>query len=557
MAAARKKIRCAIYTRKSSEEGLDQDFNSLDAQREACAAYIASQKHEGWILVQKHYDDGGISGGTLDRPALKDLMADIEAGKIDQIVVYKIDRLTRSLTDFAKLVETLDAAEAGFVSVTQSFNTTTSMGRLTLNVLLSFAQFEREVTAERIRDKIAASKQKGLWMGGVTPIGYEADGRTLKIIEDEAQTVRTLYHLYLKHGTVREVTEEVERLGLKSATRLKRSGEKTGGLPLNRGHIHQILTNPIYAGLIRHKNTIHEGQHDAIIDRPQWDKVQEMLASRSARPKGSKNGNANGSALCGKFRDETGDLLTPSHATKDGKRYRYYVSSRLVRQSGEPDLTGWRLPAKQFEGTVRAAIADHIRQRDLIDPNTSNLSALEYASFQRKKLALAEELATPTHSADWADLINSGSIAERRLMLNLCSDELAKALGVDPSPLSYQALHLIVPLTLKRRGVETRIILNNNAPVLVERDEVLIKAIATAQKQYEAIKSGKTIIEIAKAENISLKRIRQTIKLAFLAPSIVEDILAGKQPSTLTTDWLIRNPLPACWGEQQKLIQSL
>lgn len=260
-----KKLRCAIYTRKSSEEGLEQEFNSLDAQREACAAYITSQKHEGWVLLPEHYDDGGLSGGSLERPALKQLLSDIADGRVDQIVVYKIDRLTRSLADFSKIVDTLDAAEASFVSVTQSFNTATSMGRLTLNMLLSFAQFEREVTAERIRDKIAASKRRGLWMGGQVPLGYDADGRTLKINKAEAKTIRTLYDLYEKHGTVRAVKSVADDLDLRSKQRTASDGTRTGGVALDRGHIHHLLTNPIYAGRIRHKDKVHQGQHDAII----------------------------------------------------------------------------------------------------------------------------------------------------------------------------------------------------------------------------------------------------------------------------------------------------
>jgi DNA invertase Pin-like site-specific DNA recombinase len=229
------KILCAIYTRKSSEEGLEQEFNSLDAQREACAAYVTSQKGEGWVLLTEHYDDGGISGGTLERPAVQRLLADIDAGKVDRVIVYKVDRLTRSLADFAKLVDRFEAAGASFVSVTQSFNTATSMGRLTLNVLLSFAQFEREVTAERIRDKIAASKRKGLWMGGMTPLGYEAKDRTLKINRTEAELVRTLFRLYLDLGCVRKVKEEADRLGLRSRRRVFASGKVYGGVPFTRG----------------------------------------------------------------------------------------------------------------------------------------------------------------------------------------------------------------------------------------------------------------------------------------------------------------------------------
>lgn len=251
-----KKIRCAIYTRKSSEDGLEQEFNSLDAQREACAAYIASQKHEGWILLRDHYDDGGLSGGTIERPALRQLLDDIEAGRVDQIVVYKIDRLTRSLADFAKIVDILDDTDASFVSVTQSFNTATSMGRLTLNMLLSFAQFEREVTAERIRDKIAASKKKGLWMGGNVPLGYDPDGRTLRINDGEAETVRTLYGFYETHGILRKVKDKADATGLVTKRRASPDGTPSGGVAFSRGHIYQILTNPIYAGRIRHKGQV-------------------------------------------------------------------------------------------------------------------------------------------------------------------------------------------------------------------------------------------------------------------------------------------------------------
>ena len=280
-----KKIRCAIYTRKSAEEGLEQEFNSLDAQREACAAYVASQKAEGWVLLPTVYEDAGISGGTLERPGLQRLLADIDAGLVDQIVVYKVDRLTRSLSDFAKLIERLEAAGAVFVSVTQSFNTATSMGRLTLHMLLSFAQFEREVTAERIRDKVAASKRKGLWMGGRVPLGYEKDERTLRINEAEAETVRTLYALYRKHETLRQVKAEADRLRLRTKQRFTADGTRTGGLPFRRGHLHCLLTNPLYAGRIRHQRRVYEGQHPSIIAPELWDAVQAQLQAGAAKTK--------------------------------------------------------------------------------------------------------------------------------------------------------------------------------------------------------------------------------------------------------------------------------
>ena len=280
-----KKIRCAIYTRKSAEEGLEQEFNSLDAQREACAAYVASQKAEGWVLLPTVYEDAGLSGGTLERPGLQRLLADIDAGLVDQIVVYKVDRLTRSLSDFAKLVERLEAAGAVFVSVTQSFNTATSMGRLTLHMLLSFAQFEREVTAERIRDKVAASKRKGLWMGGRVPLGYEKDERTLRINEAEAETVQTLYALYRQHGTLRQVKAEADRLRLRTKQRFAADGTRTGWLPFRRGHLHCLLTNPLYAGRIRHQRRVYEGQHPSIIAPELWDAVQTQLQAGAAKPR--------------------------------------------------------------------------------------------------------------------------------------------------------------------------------------------------------------------------------------------------------------------------------
>ncbi|MFL6387938.1 MAG: recombinase family protein [Terriglobales bacterium] len=277
-------IRCAIYTRKSSEEGLDQSFNSLEAQREACEAYIASQKHERWRGITTHYDDGGYSGGSMDRPALRQLLADIDDGKVDTVVVYKVDRLTRSLADFAKIIERFDAAQVSFVSVTQQFNTTTSMGRLTLNVLLSFAQFEREVTGERIRDKIAASKRKGMWMGGRVPVGYDLRDRKLYVNPVEAAEVKKLFRLYLEVGCVAKLKARLDRDGVKSKARLSPAGIKSGGMSYSRGSLYSLLQNPIYLGKIQHRDATYAGEHDAIISQELWDKVQERLkATRAAQ----------------------------------------------------------------------------------------------------------------------------------------------------------------------------------------------------------------------------------------------------------------------------------
>ena len=380
-----KKIRCAIYTRKSAEEGLEQEFNSLDAQREACAAYVASQKAEGWVLLPTVYEDAGLSGGTLERPGLQRLLDDIDAGLVDRIVVYKVDRLTRSLSDFAKLVDRLDAASTGFVSVTQSFNTATSMGRLTLHMLLSFAQFEREVTAERIRDKVAASKRKGLWMGGRVPLGYEKDERTLRINEAEAETVRTLYALYRKHGTLRQVKADADRLRLRTKQRFAADGTRTGGLPFRRGHLHCLLTNPLYAGRIRHQRRVYEGQHPSIIAPELWDAVQAQLQAGAAKPrKRTTKGRAARSPLAGKLFDETGDRLTPSHTKrKNGQRLRYYVSRRLIQHSGQKDLSGWRLPAPMLEQTVVHLIRQHVDATTFSASLTHTSTMQELASVRR------------------------------------------------------------------------------------------------------------------------------------------------------------------------------
>jgi site-specific DNA recombinase len=366
------KLRCAVYTRKSTEEGLDQEFNSLDAQREACVAYIASQVGLGWKLIPDHYDDGGISGGTMERPALQRLLQDIRDKRVDVVVVYKIDRLTRSLTDFSKIVEVFDASNVSFVSVTQQFNTTTSMGRLTLNVLLSFAQFEREVTAERIRDKIAASKRKGMWMGGVVPLGYRVEARKLIVDEIEAETVRHLFNRYLDLKSVRELAEEAEATGLRGKP-TSGSRASVARKPFGRGNLYHLLSNPLYIGKIRHGAQIYEGEHLPVIDRDTFAQAQKLLAEQAPRrslPSNRKDRHL----LTGIVFDETGDRLSPSHVKKDGKPYRYYVSNRLM-QARKKGSDGWRIPAPQLESLVerqltnvlsdRAQLAEWVREAGL------------------------------------------------------------------------------------------------------------------------------------------------------------------------------------------------
>ena len=347
-----KTVRCAIYTRKSSEEGLEQDFNSLDAQREACAAYILSQAGEGWTKLPARYDDGGVSGGTLERPGLRRLLDDVASGCIDIIVVYKVDRLTRSLLDFAKLVEAFDGANVSFVSVTQAFNTTTSMGRLTLNMLLSFAQFEREVTAERIRDKIAASKAKGMWMGGIPPLGYRPDGRSLAIIPEHAELVREIFRRYADVGNVRLLAETLEREGMLAPERQTATGRTMGGRPFTRGQLYLMLACRTYLGEIRHHATVHQGLHQAIVDRGLWDRVQATLAdNRQGQRSGRRSSSP--SLLAGLVTDGDGAPLVADHATKGKVRYRYYAG-RPVADGTQKTM---RIPARELETAVVERLA--------------------------------------------------------------------------------------------------------------------------------------------------------------------------------------------------------
>src|SRR6266851_4333166 len=361
MAGDAKALRCAIYTRKSTEHGLELEFNSLDAQRDACEAYIKSQASQGWKVLPQHYDDPAYSGGNLDRPALKKLLADIEAGRIDVVVVYKIDRLTRSLADFAKLVEAFDARSISFVAVTQQFNTTTSMGRLTLNVLLSFAQFERELSSERVRDKIAASRRKGKWTGGTVPLGYDARDKKLVVNKTEAQTVRSIFHLYLELKSFSKLVTELDRRGIVTKRRSTKVAKFQGAIPFTYGPLAYFLKNRVYLGEIHHGGKWFEGEHKAIIDRATFDRVQKLLASKSNGQKAKRS--ESGALLLGKLYDDRGNLMSPSFSTKNGVRYRFYVSSALLR--GRKAATGsvGRVPAAEIESAVLAALQSRLSQR--------------------------------------------------------------------------------------------------------------------------------------------------------------------------------------------------
>ncbi|MGZ9092762.1 MAG: recombinase family protein, partial [Rhodoplanes sp.] len=359
-----RKIRCAIYTRKSSEEGLEMEFNSLDAQREAALAYIQSQKQEGWILVGDRYDDGGFSGGSMERPALQRLLRDVESGRIDVIVVYKVDRLSRSLIDFARIVEVLDKHNVSFVSITQQFNTTTSMGRLTLNILLSFAQFEREVIGERIRDKFAASRRKGMWMGGTPPLGYDVRDRKLLVNENEADLVRLIFNRFLRVGSATKLAQELRRAGHTTKSWMTQDGRHRAGKPIDKGAIYKILNNRVYLGDAVHKGTSHPGEHQAIVDRATWDKVQSILAENTVARRNQSRAQTP-ALLRGLIFAPGGHAMTPSHTHKAGKLYRYYVATDAIRQ-GYSEYPVRSVPAAEVEEAVVAQVQHLLRTPEII-----------------------------------------------------------------------------------------------------------------------------------------------------------------------------------------------
>jgi DNA invertase Pin-like site-specific DNA recombinase len=463
-------IRCAIYTRKSSEEGLEQSFNSLDAQREACQAYIQSQRQEGWRALAAHYDDGGFSGGSMERPALRRLMADIQAGRVDTVVVYKVDRLTRSLADFAKIVEAFDARGVSFVSVTQQFNTTTSMGRLTLNVLLSFAQFEREVTGERIRDKIAASKRKGMWMGGRVPLGYDLKDRHLIVSREEAEHVREIFALYLELGCVKRMKAQLDERGTRSKVRISAGGVRSGGEPYSRGALYKILQNRLYIGEIPHKGQSHPGEHVAIIDRELWDRVQAKLKENARARRHGTNASAP-SLLRGLVYDPDGRRFTPSHAVKNGKRYRYYVSQRVIRGEIAASSAVSRIPARDLENAALSQIRSFLGSADQL---------LSSFAPEGGDVTTTRSLLTAAHKLA-KELDGNHAAAGNELLTGICCrvvvhrDSIQVVLpkhqlrirllgAVDPSvsPNADEvkdAVTLSVPCRLKRCGGEMRMIL--------------------------------------------------------------------------------------------------
>jgi DNA invertase Pin-like site-specific DNA recombinase len=513
--------RCAIYTRKSSEEGLEQDFNSLHAQREACEAYIASQRHEGWSLVPTHYDDGGYSGGSMERPGLAALMADVEAGRIDIVVVYKVDRLTRSLADFAKIVERFDAKGISFVSVTQAFNTTSSMGRLTLNVLLSFAQFEREVTAERIRDKIAASKRKGLWMGGHVPLGYRVENRKLVIDDMEAEQVRTIFSLYLELGSIPALKEELDQREMRTRVRTRSDGSTFGGVLFFTGALSALLRNRAYIGEIIHKGEHHAGEHEPIVDAAIFDTVQQRLASqlveRTKRP--SPNG-----LLRGLIFDSRGNRLSPSYTVKHGARYHYYISRALLENRKSEAGSPPRASASAIDDLVLGALRERVgglppgdaEQRDLV------LELVERVEVQRNQV-----IVTFASQTSGADRIIALSWSPRQTRPDKIVHEAAAA------------------------GEKVA----DAAPQQCANRERLIKAIVKARSWLDDLIAGRTesVDAIAKSEVKSGRNIRMMIKLAFLDPQIVEAAVDGRLPDSVGATEIVRD-LPMAWHEQRQLL---
>jgi site-specific DNA recombinase len=452
--------RCAIYTRKSSEEGLEQDFNSLHAQREACESFIKSQQGEGWRLIKSAYDDGGLSGGTMERPALQRLLADIGQGLIDVVVVYKVDRLTRSLADFAKMVEVFDARGVSFVAVTQQFNTTTSMGRLTLNVLLSFAQFEREVTGERIRDKIAASKRKGIWMGGLVPLGYDVRERQVVVNQAEAETVRYIFRRYGELGCVRLLQEDLSRKGIVSKRRTSARGLQSGGRPFSRGALYELLSNPIYNGEIRHKELHHPGQHEALLDQELWERTQQQRRERTVRHK-MRPTMVEASPLTGRLFDEHGEGLTPSHARKGERRYRYYVSRKLITGTADPAQRSWRLPAREIEASVAVAV------HEMLDDESSILQTLQDRDSDSRVEVVLQAART------WSRRVQSQAESTKALATLVTRVDLQRhgmrisiklPLPAPETPAGLPAeimLTRFFPLQMKRRGVELRLVVEN------------------------------------------------------------------------------------------------
>ena len=547
---SKNQIRCAVYTRKSSENGLEQEFNSLDAQRESSEAYIKSQQHEGWVLIKDQYNDGGFSGGNTERPGLKALLEDIADGKINVVVVYKVDRLTRSLSDFAKLVELFDDHGVSFVSVTQQFNTTSSMGRLTLNVLLSFAQFEREVTGERIRDKVEASRKKGMWMGGHPPLGYDIIERKLVINESEAKTLRHIFQCYLELKSVSAIKRELDEGGSRSKQWTSSSNVTYGGKPFKRGALYYILKNRLYIGDAVHKGNAYPGEHERIIEQGVWDQVQALLTENSIHHEKGLN-HREPSLLRGLLFDDRGNHMSPSHANKKGKRYRYYISQALTQQRKNDAGSITRIPAHDIEVLVNEQIVQAIggddSYRELSDAwsnlETGKQSELGRLITERVTIGKSEVCMVISKTA-------MAAICEQRLWENQGDIDLED----DHEP---DLIEIRVPVIIKKIGSEKVIVLpgSTNADEGPSPHAAMITAIVKAHDWFAKLQTGEfaSIHDLSKSLSMNRRYVSRLLRLVFLAPDIIEAILEGAQPRSLSLYDLIK-PVPADWiGQRQAL----
>ena len=519
-------VRCAIYTRVSTDHGLEQDFNSLDAQHDAAQAYIRSQAHAGWALIRTRYDDGGYSGGSTERPALQRLLADVRARKVDVIVVYKVDRLTRSLADFAKLVELFDGHGVSFVSVTQQFNTTTSMGRLTLNVLLSFAQFEREVTSERIRDKVAASKRKGLWVGGMVPLGYATLDRKIVVVEEEAERVRSIFRRYLELGSLNLLMADLRERGIITKVRSLKSGRTVGGIPFTRGPLAHFLRNRFYVGEVAFKGEVFPGEQPAILDRDLFDAVQAKLNEQ--RNNQSVGRATPSSPLIGRLYDDRGNRMTPSHVHKDGIKYRYYLSSPLLQ--GQPKRAGSvaRVSAAEVEACVASAVREHFKESAESDDRDLIRSHVVRVDLQADQLAI--ELRAEN--------------APSSLRNTLDDDRPVLRIPWTKTPMKRRR-EIIVPVSESAHDVR---------PIRAETRATLVAAIARGRRWLDEIVAGTVISveQIASREKCSIRQVHMTISLAFLAPSLVKAAIEGRLPHGIGVTRL--RDAPAEWTRQYAML---
>jgi DNA invertase Pin-like site-specific DNA recombinase len=554
IAAAIKKVRCAIYTRVSTDAGLDQDFNSLDAQYDAAQAYIRSQAHAGWMLVRTRYDDGGFSGGSTDRPALQQLLADIKAHKINVIVVYKVDRLTRSLVDFAKLIELFDAHGVSFVSVTQQFNTTTSMGRLTLNVLLSFAQFEREVTSERIRDKIGASKRKGLWVGGVVPLGYQAKERKITVVEQEAKTVRHIFRRYLELGSLNLLMADLRTIGIKTKVRPLANGKTIGGIPFTRGPLAAFLRNRFYVGEVRYRGEIFAGEQPAILDRKLFEAVQAKLDQQRINRNTARR--ESGSLLIGRIFDARGNRMTPTYAVKKRVRYRYYISAPLVQGQPEKAAKINRVPAAEVDRLIIAAVRKHLEVRaERVAPEGSNpitdvdLIATHITRVDVKQDHLAIHLAIMSEEPNET---------QKDITTPECKNGNNRTQPVVGDERNHLQANILVVAWKKPPSKKPREIIppaahsshQDQRPIRAETRARLVTAIARSRQWLDELVAGtvQNVEQIADREKCSIRQVNRTMTLAFLAPRLIQAAVDGRLPRGIGVAKL--RDLPAEWTRQ-------